>query len=68
MEFDAIIERNDRSEIRILLAALSGMILLVAVSVGIAMNDVSSFSEPVDDVAAGAAPASETVGSRSAFD
>jgi hypothetical protein len=51
LDFDAMIERNNRSEVRVLLIALFGMALLVMASVVIAVNDVTAANAPQDSAA-----------------
>ena len=45
-----MIDRNDSSEVRILLTALFGMVLLIIASVGIAVSEVTA-SEACQDTA-----------------
>lgn len=52
LDFETMIERNNRGEIRVLLLALVGLALLVVASVGIAVNDVANAGEPRRDDAA----------------
>jgi hypothetical protein len=51
LDFDAMIERNNRGEVRVLLTALFAMALLVVASVVIAVNDVTASTARQDDAA-----------------
>ena len=59
MEFDLMIDRNNRGEVRVLLAALFGMALLVAGSVVVAVNDVNSSRAHQIDLAGPSSTAAE---------
>lgn len=45
LDFDAMIDRNNRAEIKVLLAALIGLALLVMTSVAIALDDAARATE-----------------------